>query len=59
MDEVRRRVRAGARTLAALRNLVLHLIYARGPSVTEPREKRAHAIAVLTGQILRTAHHLG
>ena len=52
MDEVRRRVRAGARTLAALRNLVLHLIYARGPSVTEPREKRAHAIAVLTGQIL-------
>jgi hypothetical protein len=56
MEEDRGRVRAGARALAALRNLVLHLIRARSLSVREARENfredRAHAIAVVTGRIL-------
>lgn len=56
MDEDRCRVRAGARALAALRNLVLHLIRARGLSVPEARENfredRAEAVAVVTGRIL-------
>jgi len=56
MDEDRCRVRAGARALAVLRNLVLHLIRCRGLSVREARENfredRAHAIAVVTGRIL-------
>ena len=57
MEEDRGRVRAGARALAELRNLVLHLIRARGLSVREARENfredRAHAIAVVTtGRIL-------
>ena len=59
MDEDRCRVRAGARALATLRNLVLCLIRARGLSVREARENfredRAEAIAVVTGRILRMA----
>ena len=56
MNEDRCRVRAGGRALAALRNLVLSLIRARGLSVPEARENfredRAEAIAVVTGRIL-------
>ncbi|MGZ8409396.1 MAG: ISAs1 family transposase [Hyphomicrobium sp.] len=56
MEEDRCRVRAGARSLAALRNLVLYLIRSRGLSVREARENfredRAEAIAVVTGRIL-------
>jgi hypothetical protein len=56
MDEDRCRVRAGARALAAIRNLVLSLIRARGLSVPEARENfredRAEAVAVVTGRIL-------
>ncbi|MGB8529249.1 MAG: ISAs1 family transposase [Rhodoplanes sp.] len=56
MDEDRCRVRAGARPLAAVRNLVLHLIRSRGLSVREARENfredRAKAIALVTGRIL-------
>jgi hypothetical protein len=56
MDEDRCRVRAGARPLAAVRNLVLHLIRSRGLSVREARENfredRAEAIALVTGRIL-------
>lgn len=56
MNEDRCRVRAGARALAALRNLVLWLIRARGLSVPEARENfredRAEAIAVVTPRIL-------
>jgi len=56
MNEDRCRVRAGARALAAIRNLVLSLIRARGLSVPEARENfredRAEAIAVVTGRIL-------
>ena len=56
MDEDRCRVRAGARALAAIRNLVLNLIRARSLSVPEARENfredRAEAIAVVTGRIL-------
>ena len=56
MDEDRCRVRAGARPLAAVRNLVLHLIRSRGPTVREARENfredRAEAIALVTGRIL-------
>jgi hypothetical protein len=56
MDEDRCRVRAGARALAALRNLVLSLIRARGLSVPAARENfredRAQTIAVVTGRIL-------
>jgi predicted transposase YbfD/YdcC len=54
--EDRCRVRAGARALAAIRNLVLSLIRSRGLSVPEARENfredRAQAVAVVTGQIL-------
>ncbi|MGC2779183.1 MAG: ISAs1 family transposase [Bradyrhizobium sp.] len=56
MDEDRCRVRAGARALAALRNLVLYLIRSRGLPVPEARENfredRAEAIALVTGRIL-------
>lgn len=56
MEGDRCRVRAGARALAALRNLVLHLIRSRGLSVREARENfredRAEAIALVTGRIL-------
>jgi hypothetical protein len=56
MNEDRCRVRAGARALAALRNLVLWLIRSRGFSVPEARENfredRTHALAVVTGQNL-------
>ena len=56
MEGDRCRVRAGARALAALRNLVLHLILSRGLSVREAcenfREDRAEAIALVTGRIL-------
>ena len=56
MNEDRCRVRAGARALAAIRNLVLSLIRARGWSVPEARENlredRAEAIAIVTGRIL-------
>jgi hypothetical protein len=55
-DEDRCRVRAGARALAAIRNLVLSLIRSRGLSVPEARENyredRAEAVAVVTGRIL-------
>ncbi len=54
MNEDRCRVRAGARALAALRNLVLWLIRSRGLSVPEARENfredRAEAVAIVTGQ---------
>lgn len=56
MEGDRCRVRAGARALAALRNLVLHLIRSRGLSVREARENfredPAEAIALVTGRIL-------
>ena len=56
MNEDRCRVRAGARALAALRNLVLSIIRSNGLSVPEARENfredRAEAIAVVTGRIL-------
>jgi len=56
MDEDRCRVRAGGRALAALRNLVLHLIRTRGLSVREARENfredRAEAVGIVTGRIL-------
>ena len=55
-NEDRCRVRSGARALAAIRNLVLHLIRSRGMSVPEARENfredRAEAIAIVTGRIL-------
>ena len=55
-DEDRCRVRAGARALATIRNLVLYLIRSRGMSVPEARENfredRAEAIALVTGRIL-------
>lgn len=54
--EDRCRVRSGARALAAIRNLVLHLIRSRGMSVPEARENfredRAEAIAIVTGRFL-------
>jgi hypothetical protein len=56
MNEDRCRVRAGARALATLRNLVLWLIRSRGLSVPEARENfredRAETLAVVTGQNL-------
>ena len=56
MDEDRCRVRAGGRALAAIRNLVLSMIRARGMSVPEARENfredRAEAVALVTGRIL-------
>lgn len=55
-NEDRCRVRSGARALAAIRNLVLHLIRVRGMSVPEARENfredRAQVIALVTGRIL-------
>lgn len=55
-NEDRCRVRAGARALAAIRNIVLHLIRSRGMSVPEARENfredRAEAIALVIGRIL-------
>ena len=55
-NEDRCRVRAGARALATIRNLVLHLIRSRGMSVPEARENfredRAEAIAFVIGRIL-------
>jgi hypothetical protein len=56
MNEDRCRVRAGARALASLRNLVIWLIRSRGLSVPEARENfredRAQAVALITGQNL-------
>ena len=56
MDEDRCRTRAGGRGLAAIRNLVLSLIRARGLSVPEARENfredRAEAVTIVTGRIL-------
>jgi hypothetical protein len=55
-NEDRCRVRSSARALAAIRNLVLHLIRVRGMSVPEARENlredRAQVIALVTGRIL-------
>ena len=55
-NEDRRRVRSGARALAAIRNLALHLIRSRGMAVPEARENfredRAEAIAIVTGRFL-------
>ena len=55
-NEDRCRVRAGARPLAAIRNLVLHLIRSHGMSVPEARENfredRAEAIALVMGRFL-------
>lgn len=55
-NEDRCRVRAGARTLAAIRNLVLYLIRSRAMSVPEARENyredRAEAIALVTQRVL-------
>lgn len=55
-NEDRCRVRAGARALAAIRNLVPYLIRSRGMSVPEARENfredRAEAIAAVTGRFL-------
>jgi hypothetical protein len=55
-NEDRCRVRAGARALATIRNLVLHLIRSRGMSVPEARENfredRAEAITLVMGRIL-------
>jgi hypothetical protein len=55
-NEDRCRVRAGARAMAAIRNLVLHLIRSRGMSILEARENfredRAEAIAIVTGRFL-------
>jgi hypothetical protein len=56
LDEDRCRVRAGARALAAIRNLVLWLIRSRGLSVPEARENfredRAEVVALVTGRNL-------
>ena len=56
MDEDRCRVRAGARALAGLRNLVLWVIRSRGLSVPEARENfredRAEVVALVRGEIL-------
>lgn len=55
-NEDRCRVRAGARPLATIRNLVLHLIRSQGMSVPEARENfredRAEAIALVMGRFL-------
>jgi hypothetical protein len=56
MNEDRCRVRAGARALAAIRNLVLWVIRSRDMSVPEARENfredRAEVVALVTGQNL-------
>ena len=55
-NEDRCRARSGARPLAAIRSLVLHLIRSQGMSVPEARENyredRAQVIALVTGRIL-------
>jgi hypothetical protein len=55
-NEDRCRVRAGACALAAIRNLVLHLIRSCSMSVPEARENfredRAETIALVMGRIL-------
>jgi len=55
-NEDRCRVRAGARPLATIRNLVLHLIRRSGRSIPEARENfredRVEAIAAVTGRFL-------
>ena len=55
-NEDRCRVRSGARALAAIRNLVLHLIRSAGMPVPEARENfredRNQVIALVTGRIL-------
>lgn len=55
-NEDRSRVRAGARALAAIRNLALYLIHSAGMSVPEARENyredRHRVIALVTGRIL-------
>jgi len=55
-NEDRCRVRSGARALAAIRNLVLHLIRSAGMPVREARENfredRNQVIALVTGRIL-------
>ena len=56
MDEDRCHVRAGARALAAIRNIVLWVIRSRGLCVPEARENfredRAEAVAIVTGRNL-------
>lgn len=56
LNEDRCRVRAGARPLAGLRNLVTWMIRKTGSSIPEAREnfreERAEAIKAVTGQIL-------
>lgn len=56
MNEDRCRVRAGARALAAIRNLVLWVIRSRGLSVPEARENfredRTETVALVTGRNL-------
>jgi hypothetical protein len=56
MSEDRCRVRAGARPLASLRNLVTSLIRKRGLSIPAARENfredRTEAITAVTGRIL-------
>jgi predicted transposase YbfD/YdcC len=55
-NEDRCRVRAGARALSVIRNLVLYLIRSAGMSVPEAREnfreERQQVIALVTGRIL-------
>ena len=55
-QEDRCRVRAGARSLAALRNLAIALIRRAGLSIPEARENfredRAEAIRIVTGRVL-------
>jgi predicted transposase YbfD/YdcC len=56
MNEDRCRVRAGARALAALRNLVLAMLRSTGASVPAARETyaadRSAALHAVTGRIL-------
>ena len=56
LNEDRCRVRAGARPLAGLRNLVTFLIRKSGQAIPEARENfredRAEAIAAVTGRFL-------
>ena len=56
LNEDRCRVRAGARAIAAVRNIALSLIRSRGLSVPEAhenfREDHAEAITLVTGRIL-------
>jgi predicted transposase YbfD/YdcC len=52
LSEVRCRVRAGARALACIRNLVLTIIRRAGLSVPGAREDRQAAISAVTGRFL-------